>query len=322
MNRSARPEYERIRATLEVWLGHYPEKERPDLVSRLRDSNRIGHLSAFFEVALHESLLRLGYEVEVHPVLGHTSKRPDFLVETESGFRFYLEATLADDGALAKSEARLDHLLNQINQQLDNRDFLVGMRLHGEVPTPQPSTRRVVAFLQQRLIGLNPDELLAAKGESLLSNIRWDYDHDGLNAEFFPMPRPKERRGSKPADAVGMHTQAFWADDAGLLYNNLKQKAKYYGDFDLPYVIAINNIHDAVDHLDLALALFGTDRPEELIECFATGHAAPSTTGKGLFSTSEGPKRKHVSAVLHFNGLLPWSTGVARVRLFHNAWAT
>jgi hypothetical protein len=54
--------------------------------------------SAFFELFLHELLLRLGCNVEVHPDPGTgSSRRPDFLVTDPDGQQFFLEAVLATD---------------------------------------------------------------------------------------------------------------------------------------------------------------------------------------------------------------------------------
>ncbi|BCB78382.1 hypothetical protein GCM10022251_30340 [Phytohabitans flavus] len=49
---------------------------------------------AFFELYLHERLLRIGYTVTCHPVLEGTSRRPDFLAERD-GRSIYIEARSA-----------------------------------------------------------------------------------------------------------------------------------------------------------------------------------------------------------------------------------
>src|SRR6266508_6440058 len=76
-NRSARPLARHIRQELELWYAHYPDGTN-DLRSRFRSADDVQHQAAFFELFLHELLLRLGCTVEIHPAVPGTSKRPEF----------------------------------------------------------------------------------------------------------------------------------------------------------------------------------------------------------------------------------------------------
>src|SRR5437016_4610962 len=78
LNRSARPATAAVRQLLESWFANYPHEEQPDLRGRFRSTNNRKHKAAFFELFLHELLLRLRCQIEIHPLLVNTSKRPDF----------------------------------------------------------------------------------------------------------------------------------------------------------------------------------------------------------------------------------------------------
>ena len=71
LNRSARLEANLIRALLEAWFSRYPPAEAADLRARFRSSNDLQHHSAFFELFVHELLLKLGLHPQIHPTRRH-----------------------------------------------------------------------------------------------------------------------------------------------------------------------------------------------------------------------------------------------------------
>jgi hypothetical protein len=96
LNRSARSDVGRVRDLLEIWFRHYPVAHQRDLATRLRAPGRRGSESAFFELFLHEALLRLGMTTTVHPELTATTRRPDFLA-VAGGSSFFVEAAVVRD---------------------------------------------------------------------------------------------------------------------------------------------------------------------------------------------------------------------------------
>ncbi len=109
LNRSSWPESARIRDELERWFARFPSsavdaaRERRDLRGRFRSRSDRDHQAAFFELFVHELLMRLTLGVEVHPAVPGLSKRPDFLVTPANGEPFYVEAVAVS----GKSEAEL-----------------------------------------------------------------------------------------------------------------------------------------------------------------------------------------------------------------------
>src|SRR6266478_755554 len=88
LNRSASLESESVRDLLESFFRRYPSSESAELKSRFKTQFD----SAFFELYLHELLLRLGCEVTVHPTLKGIGAKPDFLVRFRQGQEVILEA--------------------------------------------------------------------------------------------------------------------------------------------------------------------------------------------------------------------------------------
>jgi hypothetical protein len=126
LNRSARPAFLAIRTVLEGWFSSYPEAHRKDLHGRFRSSDDTQHRSAFFELFLHELLLRLGCRAEIHPSVAGTSKSPDFLVESKIDGMFYLEAVVASGESREEASTRaISSGLHDILDRFDSRIFLL-----------------------------------------------------------------------------------------------------------------------------------------------------------------------------------------------------
>ena len=118
LNSSDREEAARVRGVLEKMFSRYPAEAQDALRARLRSIENNTHLSAFFELALHEILLKSGCLIlAVEPDLDETGRSPDFLAETFSGERFYLEATLATGRSQADEGA--DRRLREAFQAID-----------------------------------------------------------------------------------------------------------------------------------------------------------------------------------------------------------
>src|SRR5574337_173766 len=140
LNRSARPAFQEVRTVLEKWFSRYPEAHRKELRSRFRDSRDENHSSAFFELLLHELMQRLGCRVEIHPVLKGTARTPDFLLESENGERFYLEAAVASGEPQTVSSAKaISSRLHDILDRLDSPNFFIGWEVEQSAQDPPPA---------------------------------------------------------------------------------------------------------------------------------------------------------------------------------------
>ena len=75
-----------------------------DLRQRFRSRDDEQFRSAFLELYLHESLIRAGYAVTIHPTVEGTTAHPDFLVGRD-GERLYIEAIAPGSSPAAKAAA-------------------------------------------------------------------------------------------------------------------------------------------------------------------------------------------------------------------------
>lgn len=98
LNRSARPEAEKIRSLLEDWFNRYPKEAQDEFLERFKG---VEHAKAFFELYIHEILCKQGSTCRVHPEIEGSNTHPEFLVSCGE-LKFYVEATVPE---LPKDEA-------------------------------------------------------------------------------------------------------------------------------------------------------------------------------------------------------------------------
>ena len=77
LNRSARPDWEQLRSTLEAWFADYPSVEAKDLRARFRSRIPGSHFAAWWELYLFTLFRTIGFSVDVHPAVMTGDRRPD-----------------------------------------------------------------------------------------------------------------------------------------------------------------------------------------------------------------------------------------------------
>ncbi len=319
MNRSARPEIERIRHVLEDWFSRYPSEEQPDLRARFKSTDDIQHDGAFFELFLHELVIKQKCKVVVHPELPHSTRSPDFLVISPDGKEFYLEAVIATDKSKEEQAAirRINTVYDVLNQ-LDSPDFFLKVKVHG-VPRMPPPARKWRTFLADRLAELSVGNASNSPPWRLKS-ATWD-------VEFEPIPKSAATRGRKGVRPLGAFVESVhWVDCRSPIRNAVSKKAKWYGQLCKPYIVAVNVICEYVEEQDVVDALFG----DVVYEVMWGGSRKPVSGEKRIPNGAWKPKSgTRVSAVLVAFGLKPWNiTGVksrdiapAFAYLYLNPWA-
>ena len=123
------------RDLLETWFARYPIQDQDNL----RSLFRYDFDAAFFELLMHELLLRLDGEVHVHPDLGTgLSTRPDFLVLPADESPYVVEVTVANDES--DEEAGVRRVRDEHN--CAGRDRLRSIPLYQQRRQLGPSPRR------------------------------------------------------------------------------------------------------------------------------------------------------------------------------------
>lgn len=322
LNRSGRAEAERVRELIEGQFSRYAADDRNILRTRLRSTDDNQHMGAAFELVLHELLLRAGCKIlAVEPLLKGTGRSPDFLVQTECGSHFYLEATLATGRSRRQEGAdrRLNEALQAINS-VNSPDFFLDVDTSG-TPTAPVTVRRLRGRLDRWLQSLDYEQIIAQVGDEGVARPQFKYDQHGVSFRIAVTPRRQYRGTTKGGRAIGSRTLApQMVRSQESIRTAVVGKAGRYGDLDAPYIIAINALSDYASEDDAFDALFG----EEIISTRQTAEGFERRISRdidGAWRGPSGPVNTRVSAVLSTERLGPWSLGQRRARLFMNPWA-
>jgi hypothetical protein len=291
LNRSANESISRIRDVLEEWFSRYPESDQDDLKRRFRSRKERHHSAALFELWLHELLFRFRCQIQIHPTLPHTERKPDFLVKESSGLEFYLEAihTAGASDEDSNAQARLNTLYDLLNY-LKSPNFFLKIDVNGLPRTPVRG-REIRKVLERELSRLRPeliDHFLDNRRLDLLPH--WNFEHDGLRITCSPIPKPPELRGRPGIRNLGIKTFGGKIDSEGPIRHAVIKKAGHYGKLDRPLVIAVNATDPFLSERDVLNALYGSYQglPEQEL----------LNDDRGVWGNLDNPKWTRVSAAL------------------------
>lgn len=314
LNRSNRLEAARVRGLVDDWLSHYPEEHRDALVARFRSNIDDQHKSAFFELFLHEFVIRRGHKViAIEPKLDHTAKSPDFLIERPDGSRYYLEAVMATGRSKDETagQARLNQALAAIDSVPSPNHFL-DLTVHG-VPTAPVSVKKLKRAVREWVETL-PDD------ESAKEAAPFVFEEHGSKITLRAWPRHKKGDNGPaigvrhfPVQQVAPHEDVRHA---------LKKKASRYGALDHPYVVAVNSLPFFGREQHVTDALLGdvvitAKKDLDGNDVFEEGRKP-----NGIWHGPHGARNTGLSAVLSFNTVDPWNFGSRRGQLIRNPWTT
>lgn len=315
LNRVAGSYWEHPRSLMQEWMDHIEDvADYNDLRQRLRSRDDEQFRSAFLELYLHESLIRAGYAVTIHPRVQGVTTHPDFLAQRGTE-RLFIEAIAPGSNPAAKATAKRRAVLFDAVDRLDDPNFVLWLDHLVEGPTP-PRAARLRADLARWLGGLAPDGPWTAE-----SAPTYTWEEGGWLARFKAIPvRPdaRERRADRRAIGVYGHTGVEWVDDAPAVRKALNTKHSEYGDLGAPFVIAVGTyIHDR-DRWHTTNAMYG-----HLAVEISDGPDGEMTTRDirkpdGYFGTPPDWLHRNVSGVLIVNQLMPYYAQRAEVTLWRH----
>lgn len=315
LNRIGGSYWEHPRLLMQDWLNHIEnDSDYKDLRERFRSRDDEQFRSAFLELYLHESLLRAGYAVTIHPRVDGTKSRPDFLAKRDDE-RLYIEAIAPGVNPAAKAAARRRAVLFDTVNRLDDPNFMLWLDDLVEGSNP-PSAARLRADIGRWLSELDPD---APWNMESAPSYRWR--HDGWSVTFKPIPIRPDARGRRPKGrAIGVygHTGVNWIDDAPTVRKALVSKQHEYGDLDAPFIIAVGMyIHDN-DRWHTTNAIYGaaaiqwSESPDGQIL------TREIRQRDGYFGVPPDWQQRHVSGVLVINQLMPYHFQRAEITLWRH----
>lgn len=145
LNRSSWAVCARARQLCNEWFTRVPDSAQADLMKRFCNDDERQHVSAYFELLVHELLTRLGFAVTVHPTVPKTSRRPDFLVESNIA-RLYLETTVRYSVSANIEESMILRSIYDSIEEMPSPYFQVSLEAVG-TPAKQPPKRAFIGDL-------------------------------------------------------------------------------------------------------------------------------------------------------------------------------
>lgn len=264
LNRTHTPYWESVRQVMEDWFTRLCPDAQTDVRSRLQSDDNHQFRSAFWELYLHEMLLKSGYDVKCHPRLTDSSHKPDFLA-VGAHQSFYLEAhCMAKPDEEQAAEKRKNQLLDTI-QIMDSPNFYLDLEIL-RIGRRNLSLKQLRSNLQDWLARLDPDnvsrqieELKSPEIEdieSLDEATSYAWIEEDWHIVFRPIPKSPTRRGKANRKAIIAHSEGFGFMDGTTPFRKaVAKKGKAYGKMDHPFVVAIATSFAGADEIDVSDAL-------------------------------------------------------------------
>lgn len=305
LDRSARPEAERVREQLDRWLDTYPRLHREELAGRIRSPIDAQFYSAVFELYLFQLFVRLGYRTIVHPDTASKSEKvPDFLLISSDGHELLVEAVLATEES--DSDRAENARLNEVYATLDkveSPDFFAMVDIDGSPQAPLPGNHWR-STVQEWVSSVVYEDVLhlatsnTSRSMELLPSLKL---HDGeFSLTFTLIPKKPEARGKQNHRFLGgFSPPARWVQSWKAIQKSVRKKASRYGQIDQPFVIAVNALGEDVDD-EQRNSLYGRD---------------------GIWRSEDTTAHTRVSAVILAQHLMPWTVGSTILKVCHNPGA-
>jgi len=292
LNESAQKKSTNIRKILDNWFSFYPKSNSREFTKRFRSVNNDDHKSAFFELFIFTLFRNLGSKIEVHPSLDNRKKtKPDFKVKLNS-IEFIVECCLSGDPNIdEKIQSHINNICDKLNSFKSEYHFFVDFIKSNK---NSPSDGKLLRFIQSKIKLLN-NEIVTEKDD-----IKWSFESNGWKIEIKLVSKPKE---FNLARNVGLFKNSpLLIDSKKKIIHAIKNKTPAkYGNFKLPYIIAVNS-------QDIFLNF---DEFEEIL----------FNQKNNLFIRNNEIINKRISGLLFCEGINPLNYNKAKFRLLINPWA-
>lgn len=293
--RSANKDISIIRNILNDWFLDYPQNEKNSLKSSFRK-----HFDdCFYELFLFELFKNLGFNIEIHPKLSNSSKKPDFLIKRNE-LELYVEAKIVKNKS--KKQEAFERKINQFYDDFSKikiKGFILCIDKFIIKTKNQPSTKQAIIHIEKEVKRLDPDILTIQLEKFGLERIpKIAFENDDLQIIVKPMPTIKSARNKEDLRPIGMYpAESFWGGGEETLKSSINYKANRYGKLDKPFIVCINSLDiktsgkRAVDNaiwgsLAISWSEDPNNRDEKLIR-----------KKNGVFLGDKGPRLKNLSGV-------------------------
>jgi hypothetical protein len=253
LNRADGPLWQRTREVCEEWYAGYPDSDG-DLRARFRSDAISQHFAAWWELYIFMAFRRLGYDVEVHPAVPGTEKRPDFRVSRGMAGMFVECAAMAGDDVV-ENPAGQAWIIQCINNAR-NPDFMVQVEITG-VGTDHPTVDEIVRPIEDWLAALDYD-VLSELFDTSMDAAEEIFEFRDWEVRIVALPVNEESRG-RDRRMVGVNfTGVRELNEEGKIRTVLRKKGSRYGTLDEPLIVALLSLSSFTNEREMTNAVFGS----------------------------------------------------------------
>ena len=244
LNRSCRPEAVQARELSERWFEEYsrdaPKCDVENLRSRFRNKRYKQHYAAWFELLTHQTLVRLGFSVSVHPDLPGTTHHPDFAASSDAS-DILVEATVVapDNDPLMVSPFEADAEIKFAQLELANFTARI-VKVSGTLDRPLKS-REIKQKFERFVTEHDPDVVqqdIDHHGYSVLPQKTIRFGEWKILVELLPCPPGK--RAPRQARVASWPRTAMYDSSVPQVREKIQKKLRDYGSTEKPLVLAVN----------------------------------------------------------------------------------
>lgn len=325
LDRSARPEIAAVRDVWEQWFARYPHRPSSNTSTGALRNSLYGKLTArrdrqqreaFWELYLHESLVRAGCDVTVRP------DTPDFDVRHGS-LCFHVEATVRGQSeAEEAADNRLDRFRDGLNA-IDIGPWFLDVNTYTSSASDPPAALRrdIVRWVK----GLDVDDARARAA----ATKNWDdlpsetFEHSGWQAMVRAIPKRADAPRREGPNAIGSwsHGGVVRVFNRERVSESLTTKAKAVASLDSPIILAVLLDRDFGNDDQVEEALFGAEQVSFILDPQQRTIAGTRETrsNDGLWSAPDRSGAR-IDAVLAGVRLDPFTIARTAPTLWTNPW--
>lgn len=323
LNTSARQPIGTIRAILDSWYAGIQELNKSDLRSRFRSRDDETHLSAMFEIYIYSLIASIGLRAsEPPPLFTKNGTRPDFVVfeaQDKNKPLFVIECTSVCCSKEERSKnRRFADLLNSLNHTRTEH-FDLEISHYGTLEKPAP-VAKIRKEIEGWIANLHPHSVMEIKRGGLGEMPPYTWQSETFTMIVRPIPRASDSR-KRAERTVGILSEGAMSEVkiSDGIKRALKAKSRYYGDLNIPFVLAVNVVDETFGRDEHCLdALFG----EECVRGIRTVDGSvlhhPDRKTNGAWRGPGGCRMKNVSGLILTFGLNPFAIHKTEPVLYHH----
>jgi hypothetical protein len=316
---SARPEYDLYRDLVNGWIEELPEPDRAEIISRMEKGDSLQYQAALAELTTHAALKRQGYNVRLHPICSHPTRKPDFEVQTaEAKPIAILEVTTFNPAQDEIAQGQRDAT---VYNALDKAKIPAGWRIGLDIVRPgkrPASLSKICKAVEAWAAEVAGDDPLAMPTK-IFDADDWSIEimlHGGFKKVVPSVRMIATAMGG--ARIIKPHEE---------IRDAVKFKGSRYGAMTLPYLIVVADCKEELRGGrvgDAALeAMFGTIVTDVWTDKNGKTVTKDRRAADGYWGTPDAPKHRDVSGVLILPKPHLWDLRNERWQpiLLQNPWA-